>query len=57
MRVRLNVTLLTCKRCQQEHNNPFTHTCRVGMNELGVPAGMRKARDKKRAAAQRRNGR
>ncbi|MFI6496941.1 hypothetical protein [Nonomuraea typhae] len=57
MRVSVKVTLLTCKKCGRPHNNPFTHACVVGMEQLGAPASMRRARDAKKAAAMKRLGR
>lgn len=42
MKIRVNVTVFTCKRCTAEHNNPLTHACRVTFAELGKPASMRK---------------
>ncbi|MFD9950797.1 hypothetical protein ACFWYW_58545 [Nonomuraea sp. NPDC059023] len=44
----------TCKKCKREYTNPFTHTCVVGIDMLGVPASMRKARAKKKADARKR---
>lgn len=49
--LRISLAIFTCKSCKRDFNNRLTHTCVTGMDELGVPASMRKARDAKRAAA------
>jgi hypothetical protein len=44
IRVRLSAALMTCKRCGDEHNNPFTHACVVPFSALASRRPGRKNR-------------
>jgi hypothetical protein len=41
-KIRLSVSLFTCKRCGVDYNNRVKHVCVVRWQDLSTPASMRK---------------
>jgi hypothetical protein len=42
MRIRVSVSLFTCKHCRRDYNNKLAHVCYVPWTAISRPAPMRK---------------